>query len=261
MPLGIFIDAGHGLSASGAEDNGASVPTTNERKEVIEVAQELTDRLHLDQDIELEVFPIGVAQRLSLVQKIKNINDIIKEKGWKREDALLVSIHMNFAADAGVRGVEGWYGKGKTPDFADVCIDEVSKATGIPKRKTNSSDKNRLGRLGILDDINATSVLVECGFLTNSLDDAIIENATLDDAYAIGLHRAIRIFLGLPAEHIASDGFLDVPNGSWFAEPVMRMLDAGVLKMPDDRLFHPERPVTRAEMVTMLSRFSDFLEQ
>ena len=246
---GLLLDAGHGLGPSGAEDNGVSGGGTTEREQVIAIAQQL---LPLLQWLPLKVVPIGVTERLSVVQKTQKINDACHANGWGASDALLVSLHMN-QGPAGARGLEAWYGTGKEPGqvFGDTLIRSVAAETGLPLRAvvTNPSNTDRLGRLGILDDTIPTSCLLELGFISNKFDLTTVLRHT---SVVLGIYKGLLRFLDLPIPPM--DAYLDVPEGTWFTDAVKQCLDEGIFQMPDDRLFHPDRAATRAELAVMFAR-------
>lgn len=259
MLKAIFVIAGHGKGPSGAPDMGAQGNGTNERTEVLQVARETVARLKMDPDITAEI--ILIDQDLSVTEKVTLVqNTWMKAEGWKADETCLVDIHLNATGNPAARGAETWYGKNDSPDFAKIVLEEVVQATGFPKRSVLSSDSNRLGRLGILDDTTPQACLVELGFVTNELDAAVLKDAKLDDVFAIGLHRAIRRQCGLPADvSLPTSGYMDVPDGAWFSADVKRLTELGVFVPADDRLFHPDAPVNRAQAAVMLGRLFDSL--
>lgn len=263
MIKGIFVNAGHGLGPTGAIDNGAVGNGTTERKEVVEVAQELCVRLSSDPDLSgIEIVRVGIDDRMMLKDMIRQVNDHCTVRGWKAVEAALVSIHINSAGVPTARGIEAWYsskGKAGEVDLARGLSEQVSARTGMPLRPTSvlSSSANRLGRLGILDDTVPVAVLIEIGFITNEFDARVFKDAALDDAFAEGIHRGLRSWMSLPA--VAGAGarpaaFRDVPSTAWYAGAVQTCLDAGIFTMPVDGMFHPERPVTRAELAAVIAR-------
>ena len=170
----ILIDAGHGLSKEGFPDNGAPGYSTTEREMVLIIAKRLALRLKQDA---IPVFTIGVAEAISLAQHVSTANAICAQVGGPPTNCLLISIHMN-AGDRSVRGVEAWHGTGKDPSFGETVAAAVAVATGIPRRQKLilSAHENRHGSLAILDKTHATSCLLECGFVTNPEDVAIVRN-------------------------------------------------------------------------------------
>ena len=244
----LFLDAGHGLGPTGADDDGAVGQGTTERAEVVALAQNLLAVLDW---LPLTIIPVGVTERLSVLQKVKLVNAICKDNGWGANDALLVSLHMN-AGPAAAHGLEGWYGTGKAAGraLADTLVTELAAASGLPLRAKPllPSDRDRLGRLAILDDTIPTSCLLEVGFVTNAIDVAAVQRRT---QIVAGIGRGLVHCLRLPM-----DFYLDVPAGSWFHDAVKRGLDGGVFEMPKDGLFRPEKAVSRAELAVILDRFA-----
>ena len=51
-------------------------------------------------------------------------------------------------------------------------------------------------------------------------------------------------------------GFADVPEGEWFSSAVTWAAKLGIVQGYDDGLFHPERPVTRAQLAVLFYRWS-----
>lgn len=271
MLRALFIDAGHGLGPTGGMDNGASGFGTTERKEVVEVALELFARMRSDAGFSgVEVVKVGVDERLTLRDHIARINAHCRSAGFASADALVVSIHMNAAGDPAARGVEAWYSPEEgTVDFARALVEQVAATTGMPARRKPvlTTAENRFGRLGIIDDTIPRGCLIECGFVTNEFDAALLKDSRFDDKVAEGIHRGIRAFLGMPAlpsspapapvpvapAPIASD-LRDVPANAWYAAAVWTCVEEGLFRRPTDGLFHPERPVTRAELAAVMAR-------
>lgn len=56
--------------------------------------------------------------------------------------------------------------------------------------------------------------------------------------------------------------FPDVSQDAWYAEPVATLAAMGAVKgYPQDGLFHPDEPITRAELVTIVTRLDDRFEE
>lgn len=65
------------------------------------------------------------------------------------------------------------------------------------------------------------------------------------------------VFLPLPAE-VAADPFYDVPANRWSARVIQAMKDQGLILGYADGRFRPEALITRAELVTMIKKASEY---
>ncbi len=260
MLRAIFIDAGHGLGPTGGIDNGASGNGTTERKEVVEMARQLITLLQSDASFQsIQIIDIGVNDRMMLRDHISEINRVCAEKNWKRDEAFVLSLHCNASTDPSARGIEAWYTKGEanSAQLTSCLLEQVSQTTGLPIRASKTSNTNRLGRLGILDDTISFGCLFEAGFVTNALDSALLKSSSDDQKFAKGLHRGIRQFLSLPIVSSPippANELTDVAGLAWYSEAVKLCIDEGLFDRPTDGKFHPDRPVTRAELAGILAR-------
>jgi N-acetylmuramoyl-L-alanine amidase len=237
MIKAIFIEAGHGLGVTGAIDNGAAALGTDERREAVEIAQETIDLLKLNPAFDLiEIIPVGISERMRLIQKVNFVNAACKDKGIRREEAVLVSVHINAGGGA---GVEGWYkyGDGPSESFGMTIIKEL--ATAIAKggvgqyhgKAIKPDILNRWGRLAIVRDTMPVAVLVECGFIDNPKEAAKLKDPDADNVFAQGIVKGLMRHMGIdPAtddEAVLSKKKPSPWAKGWWAEASRRgMIDA-----------------------------------
>ena len=257
----LFLVAGHGKSSSGRSDPGAVLSGTTERKEVVEITNEVHRALFNDPAITgtgLAIYNIGSHEELSLSQKIETINRICSDNGYTESDSLVISFHLNSASSKTARGIESWYSKKKDSRKEAVIITEaVSNWTKMPLRRypTRPSSSNRHGRLAIIDDTIPKAFLIECGFLSNEQDAAIVKDDVLDDGYASGVLNGMKELLNLPVNvRIEEEFYIDVREEQWFFDAVKTCLLEGLLELPDDKRFNPGKPMTRGEVAIMFAR-------
>ncbi len=84
---------------------------------------------------------------------------------------LVVSVHMNRFTDPAVSGPMAFYMKGSEAGqhLAELVIASVCEAIGRPVRSANPGD------YFVIRESPAPSVLVECGFLSNAEDEALLQ--------------------------------------------------------------------------------------
>lgn len=245
----LFIEAGHGKGPTGAGDVGAVGKETTERAEVVALARELIVQLEV---LPLVVIPVGVEENRTLLSKIQFVNAECKKNGWGKDDALLLSLHLNSGGPT-ARGCEAWYATGDAAGrvLADTLVRSLTELSDLKLRNPSvkPSSQNRLGRLGILDDTTPTAALVECGFVTNKQDVAILQDR---NAVAYGLYLGILSHLQFPLPVMTQ--YRDVPKSAWYYDDVQMCLKEGIFQMPSDGLFHPEAVPTRAELAAIVGR-------
>ena len=94
--------------------------------------------------------------------------DIINSAGA----AAVISIHMNKFGDRSVSGPMAFYMKGSVEGerLAKCVLDGVCGAIGRPLRHVNPGDYY------IIKNSEPPSVILECGFLSNANDEALLQN-------------------------------------------------------------------------------------
>lgn len=164
----IVIDAGHG-----GEDGGAtSVSGRLESAYNLEIALGLRDLLHLlgfetkmvrtqDEAVYTEGHTIAEKKVSDLKNRVKMVNE--------EENAILVSIHQNMFSDGQYHGAQVFYGpKGESRTLAE------SLQTAFCQTINPGSNRKIKKAEGIylMQHIDCTGVLIECGFLSNPEEDA-----------------------------------------------------------------------------------------
>lgn len=171
----IVIDAGHG-----GEDGGATSCTGKlESAFNLEIATRLNDLFHFlgydtvmvrttDRSVYTEGNTIATKKVSDLKQRVKLVNET--------ENALLVSIHQNTFQDSRYSGAQVFYGsKGKSQELASALQESFSQTVNPgSNRKSKKADS-----IYLMEHIDCTGVLVECGFLSNPEEEAKLR----DEAY------------------------------------------------------------------------------
>lgn len=182
----VVIDAGHG-----GFDAGASGTDSGVREDEINLSVAKLLKVELESNN---------------VQVIMTREDASALGGTKREDMrkrseilntpgldLTVSIHMNKFSDRSVSGPMVFYAAGSTDGerLANEVIDEVCAAVDRDVRRANPGDYY------VLREGYAPGIIVECGFLSNSADEAALQDPVYQQKLAYGICSGILNYLGL----------------------------------------------------------------
>lgn len=115
---------------------------------------------------------------------------------------LVVSVHMNRFTDPAVSGPMAFYMKGSAEGqrLAELVIASVCEAAGRPVRSANPGD------YFVIRESPAPSVLVECGFLSNAEDEALLQTETHQQKLAHGIADGVLAYLAEGSGASASPG-------------------------------------------------------
>ena len=115
---------------------------------------------------------------------------------------LVVSVHMNRFTDPSISGPMAFYMKGSAEGqrLAERVIASVCEAVGRPVRSANPGD------YFVIRESPAPSVLVECGFLSNAEDEALLQTEAHQQKLARGIVDGILAYLAEGSGASASPG-------------------------------------------------------
>ena len=164
----IILDAGHG----GVDGGATSCTGKLESSFNLEIALRLNDLLHLlgyetkmIRTTDTSVYTKGetIAQKKvsDLQERVRIVNET--------ENALLLSIHQNNFSDGKYSGAQVFYGKaGESEPLAKALQAAfVSSLNPGSKRQCKKSEG-----VYLMEHIDCTGVLIECGFLSNVQEEA-----------------------------------------------------------------------------------------
>lgn len=184
----IVIDAGHG-----GEDGGATSCTgIQESKFNLEIALRLNDLFQLlgydtvmirttDRSVYTSGDTIAAKKVSDLRQRVKTVNET--------ENAVLVSIHQNTFPEGKYSGAQVFYG----PEGEGQALAEALQAAFCATVNPGSNRKcKRADGIYLMQHIECTGVLVECGFLSNAEEEAKLR----DEAYQKKLCAVIAATVG-----------------------------------------------------------------
>ena len=169
----VVIDPGHG-----GEDGGATSCTGRLESEYnLAISRRLDDLLHLlgyrtrmTRTSDVSIYSTGdtIAQKKvsDLKERVRIVNEI--------SNALLVSIHQNQFSDSRYSGAQVFYAK--TEGSKELGQQMQTKLVEALNPGSNRKSKPISG-VYLMEKINCTGVLVECGFLSNPREESRLRNS------------------------------------------------------------------------------------
>lgn len=159
----VIIDPGHG----GVDGGATSCTGILESALNLEISKRLNDLMHLlgintimvretDISIHTEGDSIAAKKISDLKQRVKLANET--------ENALLVSIHQNYYSDQRYSGAQIFYAE--TTD-SDILAKKMQSALVNTLNPGSRRQAKKASGIYLMDHIQCTGILVECGFLSN----------------------------------------------------------------------------------------------
>lgn len=184
--LVIVVDAGHG-----GKDNGASANGFIEDELNLAVALKLKEVLALS-NIEVILTRDGdydLSSENATNHKVEDLNARI-EMFEREEVVMFISIHMNKYEAAYVNGGQVFY---KANDEASKQLaDSIQKAFG---EDLGSKKGIKVGNYYLLNNSQRLGVLVECGFLSNANEGALLSDEKYQTKVAYAIYKGILDYL------------------------------------------------------------------
>lgn len=185
----IVLDAGHGGRDGGCVGINGSLEKNLNLKYTLSLKDKLVKygyRVVLTRSSD-----DGLYSPFATNKKISDMNsrmEIIK----KHNPNLVVSVHMNSFRDDSVSGANCFY---KIDDEASFnCANLIQKS--LYKNCNAKSDKAKKGDYFMLNCSYYTSVLIECGFLSNAEEERNLNDNKFVDKFTQAVADAILIYFG-----------------------------------------------------------------
>lgn len=164
----VIIDAGHG----GIDGGATSCTGVLESKLNLEISARLNDLLHLlgistlmirtdDRSVYTSGQTIAAKKVSDLKERVRIINST--------SNAVLISIHQNHFTDSRYDGAQVFYA---STDRSKEIAGIVQNALKEHLKRDNNRDIKKADCIYLLDKINCTGILIECGFLSNPVEEA-----------------------------------------------------------------------------------------
>lgn len=168
----IVIDAGHG----GLDGGATSCTGKLESSFNLEIALRLNDLCHLlgydtkmIRTTDTSVYTKGETIAQKKVSDLKERVRIVNET----ENALLLSIHQNNFSDGKYSGAQVFFGTGEGSEALAKMLQAEFVATLNPGSRRQSK---KCDGVYLMEHIDCTGVLIECGFLSNAEEEASLRS-------------------------------------------------------------------------------------
>lgn len=187
----IIIDAGHG----GVDGGATSCTGVLESQLNLQIALRLNDLMHLlgmhtvmirtdDRSVYTEGESIAAKKVSDLKERVCIVNS--------ENNAILVSIHQNTFPDSRYSGAQVFYSTGN--ESADLAKRLQSDLVSCLNPGSRRAAKQGSG-IYLLENINTTGVLVECGFLSNPTEEAKLRSDRYQQKLSAVIAAAVASFL------------------------------------------------------------------
>lgn len=188
----VILDAGHGGLDSGA----VSVYGDEEKHLNLEVAKKLG--AFLENGGVRVIYTRTEDEMLESETKAgsKKTRDLLArvELAKKYPEALFVSLHMNTLPIEKYKGLQVFYTDRNDANRALAQVMQNSVSSSLQTENSRKA-KNAEGKIYILDRIDQPAILIECGFLTNKEEAALLKNDEYQAKLSYVLSRSILDFL------------------------------------------------------------------
>lgn len=186
----VVIDPGHG----GVDGGAVSVLSDVEKEINLSISLKLKEML-LEKGITVVMTREDDKGLYSENAKNKKSEDMKKrcEIVNSANADLMISVHQNNFSSEGVKGAQVFYFKGSKEgeDFAKILQEELIK--GVDKENGRQAKEN--STYYMLKNADCTSVIVECGFLSNYNEAALLRDEEYQKKIAKALSDGVEIYL------------------------------------------------------------------
>jgi len=169
----IIIDAGHG----GVDGGATSCTGVLESQINLEIALRLEDLIHLlgyptlmIRTEDISVYTQGDTIAAKKISDLKERVRIVNETN----NAILISIHQNYFTDSRYNGAQVFYPK---TDGSEVLAKDLQRSLVNALNFGSHRQAKPVSGVYLMEHIQNTAILIECGFLSNPEEEAKLRSA------------------------------------------------------------------------------------
>lgn len=187
----VIIDAGHG----GVDGGATGVNGVLEKKLNLQLAEKLEKICRLMGYEVIMTRTEDVSLGEDAPKGHKKMTDLKRRLAFAEEnpEAVFVSIHMNKFPEEYCRGVQVWYSPNseKSRRLAGILKNAVDTKLGSENKRENKAANSSIY---LLNRMKNTGILIECGFLSNNEECALLCDGTYQTRLAACIYYAIDEF-------------------------------------------------------------------
>jgi len=256
------IDIGHGYWLGGNYDSGAVGPLgTYEHNVVEDIALQFAK-------IVKEQFP-QITLVFSFDPGTKEIADSISSELYERvvefnnENVdFVLSFHNNSDDTHKATYISTWiYQTGGPAELMAKYI-QASLVNDLDWERFGLEDGGvRTANFYMVRKTNASSVLMEIGFISNPQEEIELKKPEVRKKIALAIWRGfLKYYKVSEVKKEMSKYFTDVPKDHWAATAIDTLVEKKVLSVPESKTFRPNDVVTRAELAMSLENILKIIE-
>ena len=187
----VIIDAGHG-----GEDGGATSYTgVLESETNLQISLRLEDMLHLlgiqtkmirttDRSVYTEGKSLSAKKISDLKERVRIVNET--------DPAVLISIHQNTFSDSHYSGAQVFY---NTKGEGELLATTLQKNFIENLNHGSNRKAKRADNIYLLEHTNTTAVLIECGFISNPQEAALLNTEQYQKSVSALIAATVSAFL------------------------------------------------------------------
>ena len=143
------------------------------------------------------IISLSTPPNMDLAQRIQWINST----GYTAEsNDIAIEIHIN---DGGKSGIEGWYygdGQNASQDMTNKVVDSLITQINLPNIGVKSEFQHEMGSISFIHEVYPISCVIECGFIDNPTDAALLKDEVSLDKMGQGIAKGILKYFNVDVE-------------------------------------------------------------
>ena len=187
----IVIDAGHG----GIDGGAVSCTGAYESNINLDIALKVNDLMHLMgirtvmiRDTDRSVYTDGQSIAAKKVSDIKERIRIVNTT----PNAILLSIHQNAFPDSRYSGMQVFYNNQQN---SKVLAKQLQAELSTTLKPDNKRQIKKASGIYLMEHTNCEGILIECGFLSNPEEEAMLRNNTYQQKLSMVISSTLSQYL------------------------------------------------------------------